>query len=234
MNFGVGIGERGQDETGAHRAVLRRAAEEQGLVLPETDSKWRHLVEYVDEEGLRRVAVEPPDRRRRTYRVDLSSHGTRLAWGRTSDPAKVATATAAWTGGAGLEGTRARASFVRFSPWALVHEREPLGAVELAWCLKLDRVHMPPYNRHPRVHALLAAAYAQPVLRRLRPVNSHFDLWFSTGVQRDGGVGFVVRPYDEGLYGVWHHSELVARTETPEEAVALVVAALPEELGPAS
>ncbi|MFD8751965.1 DUF6193 family natural product biosynthesis protein [Kitasatospora sp. NPDC059577] len=233
MNSGAGLGERGWDEGEALRAVLGRTAEELGLALPATDSTWRHLAEYVGADGARRAVVHPPDRGRRTFQVDLKDHGTRLAWGRTSDPAKVARATAAWTGGAGLEGTRARASFIRFGPWALVHEREPLGAVELAWCLKLDRVHTPPYNRHPRAHALLAAAYAQPALRRLMPVNSHFDLWFSTSVERRVSTGYTVRPDDEGLYGVWHHSELVARTETPEEAVALVVAALPEGLGPA-
>ncbi|MEV7590724.1 DUF6193 family natural product biosynthesis protein [Streptomyces sp. NPDC089922] len=33
---------------------------------------------------------------------------------------------------------------------------------------------------------------------------------------------------------MWNKGGLVARTETPEEAVALVVAALPQELGPAN
>lgn len=67
----------------------------------------------------------------------------------------------------GLEEAKEQAPCIEFRPWALAHEREPLGAVELAWCLKLDRIHMPPMNRFPRVHALLAAAYAQPVLRQL-------------------------------------------------------------------
>jgi len=52
---------------------------------------------------------------------------------------------------------------------------------------------MPPYDRYPRAHALLAAAYAQPVLRRLLPVNSHFNLWFSTSVDaRSVSVSFGV------------------------------------------
>ncbi|XIE79629.1 DUF6193 family natural product biosynthesis protein [Streptomyces sp. SBR177] len=141
----------------------------------------------------------------------------------------------AWTGGAGLEETRAHAPFIRFRPWALVHEREPFGALELTWRVKLDRVHTPPYDRHPRVHALLAAAYAQPVLRRLMPVHSHLDLWFSTSVEKPwrARVGYVLRPYDEGLYGVRNRGEPLARTETPEEAAAFVAAALPEGLGPA-
>ncbi|WP_344446328.1 DUF6193 family natural product biosynthesis protein [Kitasatospora nipponensis] len=181
------------------------------------------------------MTVYPPGERRRTFQVNLQDTGTRLACGWTTELAEVARATAAWTGGAGLEETRARASFVQFRPWALAHEQEPFGAVELTWRAKLDRIHMPPYDRHPRAHALLAAAYAQPVLRRLMPVNSHFNLWFSTSVEEfwKARVGYVICPDDEGLYGVRNRGELIARTGTPEEAVALLVAALPEGLGPA-
>ncbi|SEK33081.1 DUF6193 family natural product biosynthesis protein [Streptacidiphilus jiangxiensis] len=91
-----------------------------------------------------------------------------------------------------------------------------------------------PDDRHPRAHALLAAAYAQPVLRRLLPVNSHFNLWFATSVEEPWKfrVGHVRCPDEDGLYGVRRRGEPVARTETPEEAAALVVAALPAGLGP--
>ncbi|MFD6888578.1 DUF6193 family natural product biosynthesis protein [Streptomyces sp. NPDC059957] len=180
--------------------------------------------------------VYPPGEGRRTFQVNLQDNGTRLACGWTADLTEVVGATVAWTAGAGLEESRARAPFIRFRPWALEHEREPFGVVELTWRAKLDRIHMPPYDRHPRAHALLAAAFAEPVLRRLMPVNSHFNLWFSTSVEefRKSRVGYGIRPYDEGLYGVRNGGELVARTETPEEAVALVAAALPEKAGEAS
>ncbi|MFJ4184808.1 DUF6193 family natural product biosynthesis protein [Kitasatospora sp. NPDC089509] len=229
MNTGVGHGEVDWDEDGALRAALGRTAEELGLVLPESDREWGRLAEYVAPGNGRRVVVYPPDERR-TFEVSFQQHGPRLAFGETEDLTEVARATAAWTDGAGLAETRALAPFVRFRPWALAHEREPFGKVELMWQLKLDRVHMPPYDRHPRVHALLAAAYARPELRQLMPVNSHFNLWFSTGVEEywKNRVGYIVCPYDEGLYGVWGGQELIARTETAEEAVALVVAALPE------
>ncbi|MER7849450.1 DUF6193 family natural product biosynthesis protein [Kitasatospora sp. NPDC096077] len=145
-------------------------------------------------------------------------------------------AVTAWTGGAGLVETKDRAPCVEFRPWALAHEREPLGAVELEWCRRLDGIHMPPMNRFPRVHALLAAAYAQPVLRQLTPVTSHFNLWFATGTPARWDttrVGSMIWPHDEGFYGVRNRSESLARFETPEEAVAFVVAALPEGIGPA-
>ncbi|MGW3820570.1 DUF6193 family natural product biosynthesis protein [Streptomyces sp. NPDC005046] len=236
MSFGAGHDEGGWDDDGALRAALRRTAEKLGLALPESDGKWGRLAEYVDAGSGRRVMVYPPGEGRPTFQVNLQDNGTRLACGWTADLTEVVRATAAWTGGAGLEETRARASFVRFRPWALTHEREPFGAVELTWWAKLDRVHMPPYDRHPRAHALLAAAYAQPMLRQLMPVNSHFNLYFSTSVEESWKTrtGYVICPYDEGLYGVWNDGDLVARTETPEEAVALMVAALPEGLGPAS
>ncbi|MFF2349469.1 DUF6193 family natural product biosynthesis protein [Kitasatospora sp. NPDC058115] len=168
--------------------------------------------------------------------MSLQDRRTRLAYGRTSDLAEVVGATTAWLGGDGLERTRARAPFVRFRPWALDHEREPFVGVELTWRIKLDRVHMPPYDRHPRAHALLAAAYAQPVLRRLMPVNSHFDLWFSTRIERPwtANVGYVIAVDHDGPYSVGKGGDVVARTGTAEEAVALVVAALPEGIGPAS
>ncbi len=236
MNFGVRLGEGGWGGDGALRAALGGTAEGLGLDLPESDGKWGRLAEYVDAKSGRRVMVYPPGEERRTLQVNLQDNGTRLACGWTADLAEVVRATAAWTGGAGLEETRACAPFIRFRPWALVHEREPFAVVELTWRAKLDRIHMPPYDRHPRPHAVLASAYAQPVLRQLMPVNSHFNLWFSTSVAEfwKTRVGYGICPYDEGLYGVRNRGELVAHTETPEEAVAFVVAALPEGLGPAS
>ncbi|MFF2198007.1 DUF6193 family natural product biosynthesis protein [Streptomyces sp. NPDC058157] len=235
MNYGAGSGDGGWGRAGALRAALGRAAGGLGLVLPESGRESGRLAEYVDAGSGRRVLVWPPADGRRTFLVTLQHKGPCLAGGWTGDLAEAVRATMAWTGGAGLEETRAHAPFIRFRPWALAHEREPLGAVELAWWTKLDRVHLPPYDRHPRPHALLVAAYAQPVLRRLMPVNSHFALWFSPRVEEPWRtrVGYAVHPYDEGRYGVRNGGESVARTETPEQAVALVVAALPEGLGPA-
>ncbi|MFI6156180.1 DUF6193 family natural product biosynthesis protein [Kitasatospora sp. NPDC051170] len=242
MNSGAGAGSRVRWEDGALQAAMRGAAAELGLELPEADGKWGRLAEYVDEESGRRVMVYPPDSGRRAFHVRLQGNRAPLAFGASSDLAKVVRAASAWMVGAGLEETKARASFVRYRPWALAHEQKPFGRVELAWLIKLDRVHTPPYNRHPRAHAVLAAAYAQPVLRGLMPVNSHFNLWFSTTIEEPSSskVGYVLCPYEGGVYGadgglyeVWNAGELVARTGTPEEAVALVVAGLPEGIGPA-
>ncbi|MFG2914751.1 DUF6193 family natural product biosynthesis protein [Kitasatospora sp. NPDC048298] len=86
-----------------------------------------------------------------------------------------------------------------------------------------------------RARAVGRAAYDQPVLRRLMPVTSHFDLWFATGAtgQRSATrVGPMIWPHDEGRYGVRDRGELLARFETPEEAVAFVLDVLPEGIGP--
>ncbi|MBP0450289.1 hypothetical protein J5Y04_12085 [Kitasatospora sp. RG8] len=235
-NSSVGLGgDEDEDEDAVPlAALLRRTAEELGVGLPEPAGAWERIVEFKDDETGRRVVVYPP-RSGHPYQARFNGHGAPLAGGLTGDVAEVVGATAAWMGGAGLEATAAAAPFVRFREWALAQERAPLDPVELMWMIKLDRVHLPPYDRHPRPHALLAAAYAQPVLRRLMPVNSHFNLWFSTGVETPwkAKVGGTVDPNHEGRYAVWHDGEPVACFDTAEEAVALVVARLPEGTGPA-
>ncbi|MFE3877501.1 DUF6193 family natural product biosynthesis protein [Kitasatospora sp. NPDC059146] len=235
MGFEVGSGE---DDWGGVTLGERllRAAEGLGVVLPEHEGPWRGTAAYVDAGLDRRVWVRPADEQGRTFWVYLQSNGRCLAGGSTADPAEVVRAVVAWTGGAGLAGTREQAPCIEFRPWALAHEREPLGAVELEWCRRLDGIHMPPMNRFPRVHALLAAAYAQPVLRQLMPVTSHFNLGFSTGItakRTTTRVGPMIWPHDEGFYGVRNGGTLLARLETPEEAVAFVVAVLPEGIGAA-
>ncbi|MEE1782756.1 DUF6193 family natural product biosynthesis protein [Streptomyces sp. SP17BM10] len=201
MSFGVGSGESNWG-AGTFHEMLGRAAEGIGVVLPEPDGQWSRIAVYVDAELGRRVTVHPADEHRRAFWVYLQSNGKRLAGGRTAELAEVVRAAVAWTGGTGLEETKEQARCIEFRPWALAYEREPLGAVELAWCLKLDGIHMPPMNRFPRVHALLAAAYAQPVLRQLMPVTSHPNLWFSISTTARGTttrVGYMIWPHDEGV-----------------------------------
>ncbi|MFF0392318.1 DUF6193 family natural product biosynthesis protein [Kitasatospora sp. NPDC004615] len=235
MSFGAGSGENDRGGVTLGERLLR-AADGLGVVLPQPDGQWSGTAAYADAGLDRRVTVHPADEQRRTFWVYLQHNGRRLAGGSTADPAEVVRAVVAWTGGAGLEETKEQAPCIEFRPWALAHEREPLGAVELEWCRRLDGIHMPPMNRFPRVHALLAAAYAEPVLRQLMPVTSHFNLWFSTSTtanRRTTGVGPMIWPHYERSYAVRDGHEVLARFETPEEAVAFMVAALPEGIGPA-
>ncbi|MGW4646485.1 DUF6193 family natural product biosynthesis protein [Kitasatospora sp. NPDC004289] len=243
MDSGVGLDGGCTDEErdawgpGVLAAALAHEAARLGVAWPSLARDSGRIAEFVADGGARRVTVYPPDEAwQRRFQVDLRSDGPRLAGGCTEDLAEVVRATVAWITGAGLEETRERAPFMGFRPWALAHEREPLGPVELTWCLKLDRVHLPPYDRFPEAHALIAAAYAQPALRQLMPVNSHFNLWFSDRVEEywKHPVGHVIAPHPEDGYAVYDNHELVARTATAEEAAALVAAALPADLGPAS
>ncbi|WP_051732345.1 DUF6193 family natural product biosynthesis protein [Kitasatospora phosalacinea] len=212
---------------------LPRVAEGLGVVLPEQDDRGAYVAAGLD----RRASVFPVDEQRRTFWVYLRSGHLRLAAGMTADPAEMVRAVAAWADGAGLEETKERAPFIEFRPWALAHEREPLGAVELEWCRRLDGVHTWPMNGFPRVHALLVAAYAQPVLRRLMPVTSHDNLWFSTSTipnWHPERVGPMIWPHYERTCAVRDGHEVLAQFETPEETVAFVVACLPEGTGPTS
>ncbi|MFJ8042282.1 DUF6193 family natural product biosynthesis protein [Kitasatospora sp. NPDC096147] len=240
METGAGADDVEHDDAwgpGGLSAALRRAAEQLGVEWPAPARDSGRIAEYGADGGARRVTVYPPDEAwQQPFQVNLQQGGPRLAGGCTDDLDEVVRATVAWIAGVGLEETRERAPFIGFRPWALAHEREPLGRVELTWRLKLDRVHLPPYDRFPEAHALVAAAYAQSALRQLMPVNSHFDLWFSHRIE-DGWrypVGHVIAPDPEDGYAVYDNHELVARTATAEEAAALVAAALPEGLGPAT
>ncbi|MEU7295263.1 DUF6193 family natural product biosynthesis protein [Streptomyces exfoliatus] len=81
------------------------------------------------------------------------------------------------------------------------------------------------------------AAYAQPRLRQLFPLVSHGVMYFSgcTGMPA-AHVGGQVQPRGtDGLFRVRGPKGLgtLGRTETLEEAFALIVANLPEECGPA-
>lgn len=121
--------------------------------------------------------------------------------------------------------------FLDIQAWAFAHEREPLDAVELAWRQRLDSVRQPPWDRRPRVRTLVEAAFDQPALRRLTPVTSHYILWFSSSPSLPyARVGCSIDPHHNGKYGVRDRGEIVARTDTAEEAVALAVAALPPHL----
>ncbi|WP_405015188.1 DUF6193 family natural product biosynthesis protein [Kitasatospora sp. NBC_01539] len=214
-------------------ADLLRAAAELGLGLPVPEERWERKAEFSGGDGRRAVVLalrEEPG-----YWVRCYEQRACLATGTTSDPAAVVAAVAAWTGGAGLERARESAPFIGFGDWALEHEREPFGAVELAWWHRLDRGRAAPWVHNPRAQALLEAAHAQPELRRLMPVTSHFMLWFSTRINYPYiRVGYSVDPLHDGQYLVRDRGEIIAHTATPEEAVALVVAALPKDTGPAS
>ncbi|MFC5646562.1 DUF6193 family natural product biosynthesis protein [Kitasatospora cinereorecta] len=210
--------------------ALTRAAAELGLELPEPAEAQKTRVEFGALDDRLVVVVRYRDL---SYRVRCRKQGAWLAYGVTGDLGEAARAVAAWTDGADLEGTRAAAPFVGFNAWALDHEREPFDRVEVAWRTRIDLAGLPARNDRPYVRALLEAAHAQPRLRRLMPVTSHFMLWFSATVEWPyERVGYSVDPRPDGFV-VRAGGNHVTTTATAEEAVAVVVAHLPDEVGPA-
>ncbi|MFH9015596.1 DUF6193 family natural product biosynthesis protein [Streptomyces sp. NPDC017943] len=99
--------------------------------------------------------------------------------------------------------------------------------VEASWQQLLHRADMDA--------GLVRAAYAEPLLRQLHPSSSHQDLHFSrcTG-EWSWDVPFIMH-LSGGRYLAAGPSrgQIVGEADTAEEAVALVVDALPPGCGPA-
>ncbi len=87
-----------------------------------------------------------------------------------------------------------------------------------------------PQRPYPGIVPLLEAAAAQPRLRRLYPFTSHFALLFSSSTSYPWTVqaGWI-EPLHNGRFKVRRRSPFAAisEVETAEEAVALVLEALP-------
>jgi hypothetical protein len=168
----------------------------------------------------------------RAFIVNSWERGVPLAKGATTSLKAVAAAVAAWQTGASLRNLQDDCPFIEYGPLAEAHERG--DAVEAQWTI----------YRHTSAshvdHQLVEAAYAQPQLRALVPFHSHTSLNFSrcTGFPYTHDLP-VITPVD-GRYRVtwwktrWPHGPAdIGEVNTPDDAVALVVAHLPSGCGPA-
>ncbi|WP_341868300.1 DUF6193 family natural product biosynthesis protein [Streptomyces africanus] len=126
---------------------------------------------------------------------------------------------------------------------AAARSRGPADAVEAHWqSLRLSwqwrhAVHQirSPGRPYPGIVALLEAAAAQPRLRRLYPVTSHFALLFSSSTSYPWTVqAGSIEPLHNGRFKVRRRSPftLIGEVETAEEAVALVLELLPTDPEP--
>ncbi|MFC9307648.1 DUF6193 family natural product biosynthesis protein [Streptomyces sp. NPDC057011] len=128
---------------------------------------------------------------------------------------------------------------------AAARRRGPAETVEAAW-QALPLVWQWTLERHslrnpgaafPGILPLLSAAGAEPRLRQLYPFTSHWALLFSccTSYPWDIQVPFV-EPLHNGRFRVRSRrprGTVIGETETADEAVALVMAHFPPEVGPA-
>ncbi|WP_369184619.1 DUF6193 family natural product biosynthesis protein [Streptomyces sp. Y1] len=119
--------------------------------------------------------------------------------------------------------------------------RGPEAAVEAAWQLKMlnwGERHRErggdPASPLAGLLRLLRAAHAEPRLRRLMPGTSHFSLWFSLSTTYPSVAAgpTITEPLRGGGYLVrFRTDEDPVPAATAEEAVALIVASLPADLG---
>ncbi len=164
--------------------------------------------------------------------LDFWDRGVLMATGVTTDLSAAAGAIALWQAGSRLRELRAAWPFVRYGDLAEAYESG--DPVEAKWqrCL---RTAVPPVDS-----GLVEAAGAEPKLRALFPFTSHASLHLSRHTRSPFTNDLpVVRCCADGAYEVgWptaspFGSGIVGRVGTPQEAVALVVAHLPDGYGPA-
>ncbi|MYS21574.1 hypothetical protein GA0115240_132714 [Streptomyces sp. DvalAA-14] len=227
--------------SGSLAAALTLAAAEQGLDLD--------VVLSGDSDPLRTAGVSStaPDReacwifigsQSRRFIISGWGQGVELLSGSTADLRELARAAAGWRNGAELREIQKAALFIQVSELAQAHERGPAEAVTVRWRLLLDhlREDADGLALAGRTLALVETASAEPKLRQLYPVTSHWSLHFTTctGFPYSWDVPFV-DPLSDGRYRVCGPARgtVIGEADTAEQAVAMVVGALPADCGPA-
>jgi hypothetical protein len=170
----------------------------------------------------------------RRFTVRGWSRGVELVRGETADLAEVARAAAAWRSGASLRELRGLCPFLDIGELAEAHERGPAEAVTVKWRQLREALREPvPF---PQVRDLVDVAFAEPRLRQLFPFTSNWSLHFTTctGFPYTWVVPFV-DPLKDGRFRVCGPSRgtVIGEAASAEDAVALVVAHLPADIGPA-
>ncbi|TXS54380.1 DUF6193 family natural product biosynthesis protein [Streptomyces sp. t39] len=171
---------------------------------------------------------------RRLFTVGGWSRGVELVRGSTTDLGDVVAAAVAWGEGRSLGDLHALFPFLSSDEQAMAHETGPEAVVDLQWRLLRERAAGE--TGFPAFGLLVEAAYAQPVLRRLSVFSSHWVLGFSAGTGPSSGAEVAVAPaYGGRPYEVrrFLHEGVIGEAGTAEEAVALAIARLPADLGPA-
>ncbi|MBR7829246.1 hypothetical protein KDK95_23260 [Actinospica sp. MGRD01-02] len=173
----------------------------------------------------------------RSFAFSGWSRGARLIDGWTADLRELARSAALWRSGATLTDIQRACPWTRASDLALAHERGPADAVTVMWELVRAQMHEP-IDDQPFELGIRAAdaAYAEPRLRELFPYTSHWVLCFSrcTGSPHTFDVPCIGYLLPEWRYQVrwpgWEDIDrlVLGEADTAEEAVALVVANLPE------
>ncbi|MFE3877818.1 DUF6193 family natural product biosynthesis protein [Kitasatospora sp. NPDC059146] len=171
---------------------------------------------------------------RRSFGVSGRSLGAELITGWTAELRDVVRAAVAWGSGRSLAELRERFPFLSSSELAEAHEHGVAAVVGLQWRWVRERALREAESTE--FGLLVAAAGAEPRLRQLSPAVSHGRLLLAgrTGFPSEPVIAIV--PADDGRsYRVrrFPHGGVVAEAGTAALAVALAVAHLPADLGPA-
>jgi hypothetical protein len=227
--------------------ALTRAAAGLGLEIgaPETDRDGSLADVRIPAALPGRADLTVTARRyRRLFSVDNHESGIAHARGHTPDLAELARAAAAWFAGADPRAMKRAASFIQLP---LMAEARATGSahavVEANWQVRREawsrqREYQPDGWREPTVltapRALFDAVYAQPALRCLYAVTSHYNLWFSRCTDHPfARVGFMISPQRDGRYLVRNRGVEGEYLDTPQAAAARATELLPPDCGPA-
>ncbi|MGW3040153.1 DUF6193 family natural product biosynthesis protein [Kitasatospora sp. NPDC001159] len=220
---------------GSLAAALERTAAELAVDLTVVPGNWGDTSAG--------IAATVPERkpldvyigsRERWFGVTGWSRGVRMIEGGTTDLRDVVRAGVAWGSGKSLRELCEQLPFLEFTELAEAHERGPAAAVEAQWRRIWEEAADEP--EFTEFGLLVEAAHAEPRLRQLYPFSSHWTLGFRarTGAPSRAEVAIVPahngRPYRVQRFP---HDGLIAEAATAQEAVALAVAHLPADLGPA-
>ncbi|MER7669160.1 DUF6193 family natural product biosynthesis protein [Kitasatospora sp. NPDC096128] len=171
---------------------------------------------------------------KRWFWLSGRSLGVEMITGGTADIQEVIRAATAWGSGRSPRELRERFPFLASSELAEAHEHGAEAVVGLQWRWLRERAAGE--AEFTGFGLLVEAAGAEPRLRQLSPVVSHRVLVFRPRTGFPCGVVLAIAPaYDGRPYRVqrFPHGGLIAEAGTAEEAVALAVAHLPADLGPA-
>ncbi|GAB1818571.1 DUF6193 family natural product biosynthesis protein [Herbidospora sp. RD11066] len=206
-------------------AALQRALDEAGhplTVVHESAPGWRQTAAQLTD-GNRSVSTHLAIKER-AFLLSFWERNVQMAHGITTDLADVAGATATWQSGARVADLASAWPFVGYDPMSEAYESG--DPVAMQW---------QSYRERPNLdHDLIEAAYAESALRMLFPFSSVGTLAWSRCTRYPyAAVMVAVDPRRDGVYRVHLGSGAFAYATTPQEAIALVVAHLPPDLGPA-
>ncbi|MFF2853002.1 DUF6193 family natural product biosynthesis protein [Streptomyces sp. NPDC058001] len=214
---------------GSLRSALQAVVDHggHGLAVGLTSSPgWRHVAARVEADGRWANVLMAPGER--CFIVDCGAGGVRMASGSTPDLFAVAGALHSWLRVSRVGELVAQCPFLRTWELAEAHERGEGAGVR--WRrLREAAARMP----DTALHALVEAAFQQERLRALSPGRSTHWLTFSRrAVPPICNDLPRVMPIGNGRYRVRFADGLLQELDSAAEAVAVILAGLPDDAVP--